>query len=449
MAQTTQAKTLRLERTFDASPEELWSSWTDPKRFARWFNPAPGHDIVVHEWDPRPGGKARFDMPQPDGNPNTQEGVFHTLTPYSLLEQGAPDKSFLIAVHFEPAGARTRMRVEVTGVPPEWHAMAAKGWKAGFTKLDAQLDQLHADRAILLSRVVQASPQRVWEALTDPAQLAQWWGPNGFRTTTESIEVRPGGLWKSTMHGPDGRDYPNWARYVEVVPPERLTYDHGGGKPGETRADFHMRITLEDLGGRTKVTFRHLFARKEDRDYVVREYGALEGGKQTLAHLAEHVAPTPPQGKAQVAVPPGTREIRVVRVFDAPRAKVWRALTEPELLARWWGRGNKLVVERFEARPGGHWRFVEHSEGGPQGFEGRFADLQPPERLVMTFEWDGMPGHVALQDMSLEELPDGRTKLVATSLFMTQEDRDGMVASGMEGGMNESYAALDKVLAGL
>jgi uncharacterized protein YndB with AHSA1/START domain len=124
-------------------------------------------------------------------------------------------------------------------------------------------------------------------------------------------------------------------------------------------------------------------------------------------------------------------------------------MTDPKLVAQWWGRGNKLVIEKMELERGGHWRFVEHSDHGVHGFEGRFAEVTPPERVVQTFEWDGMPGHVALETMTLEDLGDGRTRLVTTSLFLTAEDRDGMLQSGMEGGLNQSYEALDKVLAKL
>jgi uncharacterized protein YndB with AHSA1/START domain len=143
------------------------------------------------------------------------------------------------------------------------------------------------------------------------------------------------------------------------------------------------------------------------------------------------------------------REMHIERVFNAPRERVWRALTEPALLAQWWGRGNELTIERLEVRRGGHWRFVEHAPGGPYGFEGRYREVTPPERLSLTFEWDGTPGQVVVNTMVLEDLGDGRTKLLGTMQFFTAEDRDGMVRSGMEGGMNESYAALDRVLAAL
>lgn len=144
---------------------------------------------------------------------------------------------------------------------------------------------------------------------------------------------------------------------------------------------------------------------------------------------------------------PSDREIRVERIFAAPRERVWKAMTDPALVAQWWGRGNKLVVERLEVERGGHWRFVEHSPEGIHGFEGRFREVTPPERMVQTFEWDGMPGYVVLEHVTLEDLGDGRTKLVNTSLFYTTEERDGMLHSGMEEGMNQSYAALDELLA--
>jgi uncharacterized protein YndB with AHSA1/START domain len=130
-----------------------------------------------------------------------------------------------------------------------------------------------------------------------------------------------------------------------------------------------------------------------------------------------------------------------------PRDRVWRAFTDPAVIAQWWGRGNKLVIERMEVERGGHWRFVEHGPDGVHGFEGRYREVTPQERLVQTFEWDGMPGYVAVETATFEDLGEGRTKVVTTSLFHTTEERDGMLRSGMEEGLNQSYAALDRLLA--
>jgi uncharacterized protein YndB with AHSA1/START domain len=155
---------------------------------------------------------------------------------------------------------------------------------------------------------------------------------------------------------------------------------------------------------------------------------------------------TPAEHETATLTTPSDREVRIERVFDAPIERVWEAFTDPNLVAQWWGRGNKLVIERMEVERGGHWRFVEHADDGVNGFEGRYREVTPHERLVQTFEWDGMPGYVAVDTAVFEDLGDGRTKLVTTSLFHTTEERDGMLSSGMEIGLNESYAALDKLL---
>lgn len=152
-----------------------------------------------------------------------------------------------------------------------------------------------------------------------------------------------------------------------------------------------------------------------------------------------------PKAKHQITTPTD-REIKVERVFNAPRAKVWRAYSDPEWLVQWWGRGNKLNIERYEFVKGGHYRFIEHKDGKTHGFEGRFMEIMSPERIMMTFEWDGLPGYSIREEIRFEDLGE-QTRVVATMLFMNTDERDGMLHSGMEGGMAESYAALDRLLA--
>ena len=105
------------------------------------------------------------------------------------------------------------------------------------------------------------------------------------------------------------------------------------------------------------------------------------------------------------------------------------------------------MVERHELEKGGHWRSVEQANGETHGFEGRFREIVPKSRIVQTFEWDGLPGHVIVESIGFTDLPDGRTRVVDTSLFHTSEERDGMQESGMADGMNDSFDALDRVLA--
>lgn len=144
---------------------------------------------------------------------------------------------------------------------------------------------------------------------------------------------------------------------------------------------------------------------------------------------------------------PSDLELRTELTLDAPRDLVWRAFTESELISRWWARGNEMTVERFEVKPGGHWRFVEHAPDGDYGFEGRFRQVDPPTHLSQTFEWDGAPGHGSVSDVEFQDLGPARTGIVETTLFMTAEDIEDMLSGGMLAGMRESYEALDRLLA--
>lgn len=153
-------------------------------------------------------------------------------------------------------------------------------------------------------------------------------------------------------------------------------------------------------------------------------------------------------GKLTVTTP-AEREIRTERVFDAPRERVFAAHVDPELIPRWWGpRGTTTVVEELDARRGGQWRFATE---GPDGqkivFRGCFREVSAPERIVQTFEWDGMPGYVSVETATFEDLGEGRTKVTGVSVFHTAEERDGMLESGMEGGAGETYDRLEELLA--
>jgi len=141
-----------------------------------------------------------------------------------------------------------------------------------------------------ISRLYDAPLQAVWDAWTDPKQAAHWWGPRGFTTTTHSKDLKPGGHWHYTMHGPDGTDYPNKSIFEEVVKPERLVFSHTGGKKHDAGAPFVATWTFEDVGGKTRVTGRMVFPTAAHRDHVVKVYGAIEGAKQNFDRLGEYLA---------------------------------------------------------------------------------------------------------------------------------------------------------------
>jgi uncharacterized protein YndB with AHSA1/START domain len=145
--------------------------------------------------------------------------------------------------------------------------------------------------------------------------------------------------------------------------------------------------------------------------------------------------------------PHGDKELHITRMFDAPRDLVFQAHSSCEHMSNWWGpRKYEVASCEWDFRPGGKWRIVHRTEGEEdQGFRGEFREIAPPEKIVWTFEWEGMPGHVSVETLTLEAR-DGKTLLKATSVFDSAEDRDGMVQSGMEEGMIETYERLDEYL---
>jgi uncharacterized protein YndB with AHSA1/START domain len=145
-----------------------------------------------------------------------------------------------------------------------------------------------ADREIVLSRVIDAPRELVFEAFTQVRHLSRWWGPEGFTTTTRSFEFRAGGEWDFVMHGPDGTDYQEWITWREIVPAERIELRHG-----ESRDDpnaFESVLTFEPAGEQTRIVMRTVFPTRELRDEAAEKYHAIEGGEQTLRNLAAYVA---------------------------------------------------------------------------------------------------------------------------------------------------------------
>jgi uncharacterized protein YndB with AHSA1/START domain len=154
-------------------------------------------------------------------------------------------------------------------------------------------------------------------------------------------------------------------------------------------------------------------------------------------------------GKTEVTATPGGREIVITRVISAPRDKVWEAYSNPELLKQWLGPRNlKMTIEKFDMKPGGSYRYIHtDKDGNEYGFHGVIHGVQAPEKAIQTFEFEGMPepGHVSLDTLMLEDQGD-KTKITTISVFQTVEDRDGMIQSGMEGGVTEGYERLEELL---
>jgi uncharacterized protein YndB with AHSA1/START domain len=148
-----------------------------------------------------------------------------------------------------------------------------------------------SDRELVITRLINAPRELVWKVWTDPEHVAQWWGPTGFTNTVHEMNVKPAGVWRLTMHGPDGRDYPNKIVFIEVVKPERLVYRHSGDEETEP-VNFHVTVSFEKQGNKTLLTMKSAFESAAELGRVDKEYGAREGMKQHIDRLEEYVAKT-------------------------------------------------------------------------------------------------------------------------------------------------------------
>ena len=291
---------LVLTRIIDAPRQLVFRMWTDPVHLAKWWGPRDFTNPVC-EIDFRPGGALRIVMRAPDGTDYPMGGIFREIvTPERLVFTNCAldrDGNILLdgltTVTFAEQGEKTKLTVQTraTALVPA-AARYLEGMQAGWEQtLDglARHAQDTAARELVVTRVIDAPRELVFEAWTDPKHLAQWWGPNGFSTTTHSFDFRPGGVWRFVMHGPDGRDYQNRITWDEIARPERLTYHHGDGEDVEP-VEFRTVVTFAALGGKTRLTLRAVFPNAAERDRVVREHGADEGAQQTVGRLADYVA---------------------------------------------------------------------------------------------------------------------------------------------------------------
>lgn len=257
----------------------------------------------------------------------------------------------------------------------------------------ASATALTAERELVLLRVFNAPRELVWRAWTEPQHIVKWWGPRGFTTTSEVMDVRPGGEWRHVMHGPDGTDYPNHTIFKEVLKPERIVFTNTGGKTKQD-VEFESTWRFEDLGRKTRVTVRMVFATALECERVSKEYGAVEGGHQTLARLSEflptlaeeHDSGTSCSSESAGYTASTKQELVLSREFEAPRALVWRAWTEAKHLAQWWGpRGYQNPVCEVDARVGGVFVIeMQAPDGTIFPLEGEFKEVVAPERLVFT-----------------------------------------------------------------
>lgn len=294
MTEPSSTREITLRRVYDAPREAVFALWTDAEHLARWWGPE-GFSAPRVESDPRPGGALTIVMVG-EGFEQTMHGHYREVVAPERLVVDAfvpgPDGSPLLesshTVTFADLAGRTEVTVvaRATVSGPEGRA-ALEGMQAGWNQSLQCLDDVvtgAVDRQVVLAHLYDAPPEVVFPYWVEPAHLERWWGPDGFTLTTHEHDLRPGGRWVFTMHGPDGRDYANTVTYREIDACERLVTTHGS--PEDEDPPFDTVVTFDALAGRTVVTLRHVFASAHDRDVVVERFHADEGGRQTLARLA-------------------------------------------------------------------------------------------------------------------------------------------------------------------
>jgi uncharacterized protein YndB with AHSA1/START domain len=228
--------------------------------------------------------------------------------------------------------------------------------------------------------------------------------------------MKPGGIWRFVMHGPDGRDYQNLITYEEVVWPERIVYRHAGGDEIHP-AGFSVRVNFEDLGGKTKLTMRLIFPTAAERDRIIKQYGADKGLMQTLARLETHVAAMAKEAPAGDAA----REFTISRTFAAPRELMWKAWSEADALAEWWGpKGATIRVAKFDFRPGGVFHYAMQFKPG-HDIWGRFVyrEIVRPERIVFVNSFSDAGGGITRAPFP--QLGDKWPLEVSNTLTFTEE----------------------------
>ena len=454
-----------ISRLFDAPRALVWEAWSSHAHLARWWGPM-GFTTPRGSVDLRPGGPFTLTMRSPDGHEFPMEGVVSEVEAPSRLAWTALAHGVRVdtVVTFEEEGARTRLTVRQTVPSNPMMARGQKpGWSQSLERLATALVESNraaasssptADREIATSRVFDAPRDLVWQAWTEPKHLARWYGPNGFTVTTHEMDVRPGGVWRLTMHGPDGTDYPNLSRYVEVVRPERLVYEHGSAERADDR--FDVTVTFADEGpGKTRVSMRMVFRTQEERDRVVNVYGALQGNRQTMDRLEDHLAALS-----------GGPKLVISRTIDVPRSLVWKAWTETGRLAKWWGpKGFAWAGGMMDFRAGGIFLYGLTAPDGKATMWGRFVyrEVVEPSRLVFVVSFSDVNGaatrHPMAPDWPLEilnvltlEESGGKTLLTLEGrpLHASEAERKAFEngIGSMQQGFAGTFAQLDAYLAG-
>jgi uncharacterized protein YndB with AHSA1/START domain len=293
---------------------------------------------------------------------------------------------------------------------------------------------LSPGKELTITRVLNAPIELVWKVWTDPEHIKNWWGPNGFTNTIFEMDIKPGGNWEFTMHGPDGKDYKNKSVFKEIVKHRRIVYEHVTGPR------FQARVNFTPQGKKTLLEWRMVFDTEEERDNTVKTFKADVGLKQNIFKLEGYLRSVSPE-----------KEMTLTRVINAPRDVVFRAWTDPAQVEKWWGpKDFTNPVCNVDARPGGE--ILIHMQAPDKTIypmDGEFHEIVEPEKLVFTSAALDKQGNRLFEVLNtvLFSEENGKTKisLHAAVSNITEEGRPYL--DGMNEGWNQSIDRLNHLVA--
>jgi uncharacterized protein YndB with AHSA1/START domain len=303
---------------------------------------------------------------------------------------------------------------------------------------------------IRITRIYDAPAQAVWDAWTDPKQVAQWWGPRGFTLTTHSKDLRPGGNWKYTMHGPDGTDYPNNTQYFEVEKHKKLVYDHGGND--DQPPLFRVTVLFSEVKGKTKMEMSMTLPTPEAAEET-RKFVKKVGGESTWDRLAEYLEKESS----------GKEKFVINRTFDAPLETMFEMWTDPKHFSQWLPpTGFEMQFIRCDIKPGGSSFYVMTGSGGMKMYgRAEYLEIERPDRIVYTQQFCDENEKLARHPMSptwpatmlttiqlSEEAPDRTRVTVTWECYgdVTPEELETFIKGkgGMTQGWTGSFDKLDE-----
>ncbi len=296
-------KSITITRIFNAPRKLVFDAWLDEKHLAVWWSPR-GFTNPVCKVEGKVGGKMLIHMSHPDFGEMPMTGRYEEVNPIDKIvfttgafldSSGTPQLEGHNTVIFTDAG-KDKTQIVLTAMLTKLGQGlegAAKGMDQGWGESLDRLGELvedTRDREFGAERTLDAPIDLVWQVWSEPQHIAEWWGPNGFQNTIHKMEFRQGGAWNFIMHGPDGTDYPNHVRYLEIIPKQSMIYDHGGA---EDEVAFRVYVKFVPEGKKTRVSMRGVFKTAAELNEVIEKNGAIDGLNQTFDRMADYLMKVP------------------------------------------------------------------------------------------------------------------------------------------------------------